>query len=302
MTDGATSRPPQTVPEAQQERWLDQRFGSAPYRDSFQITSELFSEQTPFQHVAIVESVGFGRMLLNDGLVMVSEADEFIYHETMVHVPMCCHPGPRHVLVIGGGDGGIVREVLKHPSVEQCDLVEIDRVVIDACKEFLPSCAASLDDPRVKVHVEDGARFVASTATRYDVVLIDSTDPGGPSESLFEEPFYEAVRSVLAENAIVVAQAGSAYVTRTEHLSMLRLLSKLFPIVEPYEYTNLTYAPGPWAFAFASCGPEPLRDFDPARIARRGLRCRHYNEAIHRAAFARPEWMLAEPTTALPSS
>jgi len=255
----------------------------------FRVRRGLFAGESDYQRVDIVETEGFGRMLFNDGAVMVSERDEFVYHEMIAHVPAFVHPRPERVLVIGGGDGGTVRELLRHPSVARCRLVEIDPVVVQACREYLPSMAAALDDPRVEVTIGDGVKFVAETDERFDLVLVDSTDPVGPALPLFGPEFYGNVRRVLRDGGVVVSQAESPFYELEQQRSLMGILRSLFERVQLYNYTNLTYPGGLWSFSFAArddlC---PVADFDPSRVARSGLSFRYYGPEIHRAAFALP--------------
>ena len=273
--------------------WIEER-----HRDQvamrFRVNKVLFSARSPYQQVEIVETAGLGRMLLNDGLVMISEKDEFIYHEMISHVPLTVHPDPQRVLVIGGGDGGTVREVLRHPSVKSCKLVEIDRMVVDACKEFIPQTSACLDDPRVTVCIEDGVKFVAETDERFDVVLVDSTDPIGPAAPLFGEAFYSNVRRVLSEQGLVVSQAESPYCELPTQASLLGILHKLFPCCHIYNYCNMTYPAGLWSFSFVSKGLCPLANLSVERSRALAEGCRYYSEHVHRAAFALPAFMQRE--------
>ena len=227
-------------------------------------------------------------MLLNDGLVMISGRDEAIYHEMIAHVPLCVHPDPRRVLVVGGGDGGTVREVLRHPTVEHVRLVEIDGMVIEACREHIPRTAASLDDPRVTVTVDDGVRFVASTDERYDVVIVDSSDPFGPATPLFDGAFYDNVRRILGDDGIVVAQAESAFYEENAQRSLVAVVHERFAHTHVYNYTNLTYPGGMWSFVWGSVTRHPLRDFDAARAEALGDGLYWYTPQVHRAAFALP--------------
>ena len=174
---------------------------------SFKADRTLFSGNSPFQRVDMVQSAAHGPMLFNDGMVMLSGRDEFIYHEMMAHVPLFTHKNPETVLIIGGGDGGTAREVLKHKSVKRAVLVEIDQMVIDACREHMPAVACSLDDPRLEIRVEDGVAFVAETAETFDVALVDSPDPVGPAVQLTAGDFYKALKSRLAPGGILVTQA-----------------------------------------------------------------------------------------------
>lgn len=274
----------------QTDLWLEERHGDF-LATKFRVKQVLFSGESPYQRVDIVESEGHGRMLLNDGLVMFSERDEFVYHEMIAHVPLFVHPYPKTVLVIGGGDGGTVREVIKHRSVELCRLVEIDEMVLNACKEFLPQTAACLDDPRVEVTIADGVGFVSATAERFDVVIVDSTDPIGPAEPLFGPEFYAGVHRTLTDQGIVVAQAESPFYEQATQRSLLGILKKRFERVGIYNYSNLTYPGGLWSFAFASKGPHPVSDFDPERCGSSGIVCSYYSPDMHRAAFTLPPFM-----------
>jgi len=255
----------------------------------YKVVRRLFAGQSPFQRVEIVETERFGRMLFNDGVVMLSERDEFVYHEMIAHVPLFVHAAAERVLVIGGGDGGTVREAIRHPSVRHCRLVEIDGMVVEACREFLPRTAAALDDPRVQVTIADGVEFVARTDERYDLVIVDSTDPVGPAEPLFGPEFYANVRRVLNPGGLVVSQAESPYFNAERQLAMVEILAGLFRRVHVYNYANITYPGGFWSFTFAAAGDLcPLGDFDPRRVAASGLDFRYYSPGVHRAAFALP--------------
>ncbi|MFO7654687.1 MAG: polyamine aminopropyltransferase [Candidatus Krumholzibacteriia bacterium] len=269
--------------------WIEERFRDI-YASRFRVTRVLFSGRSEFQRVDVVETAGHGRMLLNDGLVMVTERDEFAYHEMIAHVPLCVHPDPRRVLVIGGGDGGTVREVLRHPSVEHVRLVEIDAMVVDACREHLRLTSAALDDPRVQVTIGDGVAFVRDTADRYDVVLVDSTDPIGPAQPLFGREFYGDVKRVLTRQGIVVSQGENPWYEGAAQRSLMGTLRDVFPQLNLYDYSNLTYPGGLWSFSFASLGLRPVGDLKPERAVAAGLPGRYYNLDIHRAAFALPEF------------
>jgi spermidine synthase len=249
----------------------------------------LFSKQSPFQRVEVVETESYGKMLFNDGVVMISERDEFVYHEMIAHVPLFVHSRPRRVLVIGGGDGGTVREAIRHAPVEHCRLVEIDAAVVEACREHIPQTSAALEDPRVEVTIGDGVEFVARTAERYDLVLVDSTDPVGPAKPLFGPEFYANVHRVLESGGIVVSQAESPFFDLEQQRSLLEILGERFERVHLYNYANITYPGGLWSFSLAIKGGLcPLGDFDAARVASSGMRFRYYGPEVHRAAFVLP--------------
>jgi spermidine synthase len=252
----------------------------------------LFEGKSQFQTVTVVETEGFGRMLLNDGLVMISERDEFIYHEMIAHVPLFTHPCAKKVLVIGGGDGGTAREVLRHPQVEYCHMVEIDEMVVNACKQWIPQTAIGMtDNPRFKLDIADAVDYVATTDQRYDVILVDSTDPIGPAVPLFGDDFYHNVYRILADDGIVVAQGESPVYAVAEQQSLLKIMGNLFPLVSMYNYNNMTYPGGLWSFAIASKQYHPVSALNVTRIANSEIQFSWYNPAIHQASFALPQFM-----------
>ncbi len=253
----------------------------------------LFEGKSQFQTVTVVETEGFGRMLLNDGLVMISERDEFIYHEMIAHVPLFTHPCAKKVLVIGGGDGGTAREVLRHSQVEYCHMVEIDEMVVNACKQWIPQTAIGMtDNPRFKLDIADAVDYVATTDQRYDVILVDSTDPIGPAVPLFGDDFYHNVYRILANDGIVVAQGESPVYAAEQQQSLLKIMGNLFPLVSMYNYNNMTYPGGLWSFAIASKKHHPVSALDATKVANSGIQFSWYSPAIHQASFALPQFML----------
>ncbi len=261
------------------------------YAAKYRAKAKLFSEQSPYQLIEIYDVEKFGKMLVHDGCVMITEWDEFIYHEMIAHVPLFVHPHPRRVLVIGGGDGGTVREILRHPLVERVVLAEIDAVVVRAAKEFFPAVSFGLDDPRCDVRICDGVRFVQETEERFDIVIVDSTDPVGPAEPLFDTSFYADVQRILTRNGICVAQAESPHYYEDIQAHMLKNQSDIFDTVAMYYFVNLTYPGGFWCFSFASKGVSPTEGLNIARIDSRPFTTRYYNAAIHQAAFVLPEFL-----------
>ncbi|MFA6316598.1 MAG: polyamine aminopropyltransferase [Elusimicrobiota bacterium] len=273
------------------EKWVDEVYQGV-LRTGFRVRRRLFSGRSPFQKVEVVETAGHGRLLLIDGMTMVSDRDEFVYHETIAHVPLCVHPRPRRVLVIGGGDGGSVREVLRHRCVESCALVEIDGLVVEASRRFLPGTAVALGDPRCRILIEDGVKFVRRTQERFDVVIVDSTEPFGPAKALFGPSFYKDVRRVLTPEGIVVSQAGSPFYEIGTIKNLMSILKPVFRVARPFLLTNMTYPGGLWAFTFASKGPHPLRGLKAGRA--RGLKgLRWYSPDMHRSAFSLPPFLEA---------
>ncbi len=258
---------------------------------SFKVEQTLFSGKSKFQRVDVVRTTDLGNMLLNDGLIMLSERDEFIYHEMIAHVPLFVHPDPRRVLIIGGGDGGTAREVLKHPGMERVVMVEIDEMVVDACRAHLPAVSGSLDDPRLELRIEDGVKFMAESEEQFDVILVDSTDPVGPATPLFNKEFYENTARRLTDDGILITQAESPFYDQAVQRPMLTNQRPFFERLHVYLFSNLTYPGGLWSFGFASKGLCPVRNVNDSRIASSGIRFRYYNPAIHRAAFALPTFV-----------
>ena len=254
----------------------------------FRVERTLFSGTSAYQQVDVVETAGHGTLLLNDGIVMVSERDEFVYHEMIAHVPLFTIAEPRSVLIIGGGDGGTAREVLRHKSVERAVMVEIDEMVVDACKKHMPSLSCALDDPRLELIIDDGVKYAQNCTETFDAVLIDSTDPIGPAQPLFDRSFYKTIAGLLSKNGVMISQSESPFYDTEIQNSMFSNQRPFFEKLHMYTFSTLTYPGGLWSFGFASKGPCPVKDFDPARVVAAGLEMKYYNPAIHRAAFALP--------------
>jgi spermidine synthase len=176
------------------------------------IKKTLYHDQSEFQTLDVIETIEFGNMLVLDGMVMTTDRDEFVYHEMITHVAMNTHPNPKEVLVVGGGDGGVIREILRYPTVIRAVLAEIDGKVIEASKKYFPQIAGKLDDPRVDIQVTDGIRHIQENKGKYDVIIVDSTEPVGPAVGLFQKPFYEGIYEALKEEGIMVAQTESPWV------------------------------------------------------------------------------------------
>jgi spermidine synthase len=251
----------------------------------FTVRDILHSEETPFQRIDVVRTERFGKVLLLDGLVMLTERDEFVYHEMLTHPALLAHPAPKDVLIVGGGDGGTLREVLKH-DVERVTLVEIDRRVCEVSREHFPGLASGFKDSRARILYEDGIRFVRETGESFDVVLVDSTDPVDHAEKLFGPEFYADVKSRLRPDGALVTQTESP----VHHLEFIgktcRLLSGQFRRVALYLASIPTYPGGVWSFTFASDSLDPLTVHrDPPE----GLE--YYNPGIHRASFALPTYL-----------
>jgi spermidine synthase len=256
----------------------------------FRATRRLLSEKTPYQKMEIYETASHGRVLLLDGLVQTTEGDEFFYHEMLVHPAMMTHPRPREILIIGGGDGGTLREVLRHP-VTSAVLVEIDARVIEACRKYFPGLSSSFADKRAEIVVGDGNRYVRETDRRFDVVLVDSSDPVGPSAVLHQKDFYAALKRRLRPGGIIAAQAG-APLFYLEHLRRKRIfLEDLFSYALYYLGPVPTYPGGLWCYAFLSDRVNPLKQ-PPGKVPGK---LKYYNADVHRAAFALPEFLKKKP-------
>jgi len=274
------------------ELWYTEEH-SENVRFSIRVDSQLYSAQSDFQRIDFFDSQEFGRFFTLDGLMMVTEKDEFIYHDMIVHVPMATNPGIRSVLVIGAGDGGTVRELTRYGTVERIDMVEIDRMVVETCRQYLPQTACRLDDPRVRIFYEDGLRFVRDKEAEYDLIIVDSTDPFGPGEGLFTKEFYGNCCKALGPDGILVNQHETPYYPAYAK-SMQRAhrrIREFFPLCRVYQAHIPTYPSGHWLFGFASKTFDPVRDLDAAAWNRLGLRTRYYNTDLHTACFALPNYV-----------
>ena len=260
---------------------------------SIGVDKQLCSVQSEFQRIDVYESIEFGRILVIDGCLMLTEYDEFIYHEMITHVPMAVNPNVKTVLVIGAGDGGVLRELGKYPDIEQIDLVEIDKAVVDVCKEFLPNTACGFDDKRVNVFFQDGMKFIRGCNNQYDLIIVDSTDPFGPGEVLFTKEFYGNCYKALTEDGILVNQQESAFY-KNDAVAMQRAhkrIIKSFNISKVYQAHIPTYASGHWLFGFASRKYNPLKDHKPKEWEVLGIKTRYYNSNLHKGAFYLPNYV-----------
>lgn len=255
---------------------------------SCKITRTLHEEQTEYQQMAVVDTLQYGKMLVLDGMVMTTEVDEFVYHEMISHVALNTHPNPEKVLVVGGGDGGAIREIIKHPNVNEAVLGEIDRRVIEVSQQYLPSIAGALTDPRVTLAVGDGVEHVRQHKGKYDVILIDSTEPIGPAVGLFSREFYQDVYEALTPDGIMVAQSESPFVNQDVIQMIHRNLSGVFSIKHLYLANIPTYPSGLWSFTIASKKYDPLQ-VDASKI--RPMTTKYYNSEVHFGCFKLPEFV-----------
>ncbi len=249
----------------------------------------LCNYRSKYQEIAVFETERLGKMLVLDNITMLTEFDEAAYHEMIVHVPLLVHPNPSRVLVIGGGDGGTVRELAKHPEVTQIHVCELDEEVIKTCRTHIPSLAASFDDPRVELFFEDGARFIKQRPGAYDIILVDSTDPIGPGQILFQRPFYEDMKAALAVDGIAVTQCESIYLHGHVVQEVAGFARDIYPKVGYYLSLVPTYPSGVIGFMFCSRRYDPIEDLSQQRAARlKGLR--YYTPELHRSVFTLPRF------------
>ena len=265
------------------------------YGQSFSVDKIYFESKTEHQHLMIFHNAMFGRVMVLDGVVQTTEKDEFIYHEMLTHVPLLAHGAAKRVLIVGGGDGGMLREVCRHRSVEHVTQVEIDQSVIDMSREYLPNHSqGAFDDARANIVIDDGIRFVTETDEKFDVIISDCTDPIGPGEVLFTSTFYDGCKRCLNEGGILVTQNGVAFMQPDEVTTTARRLSTVFSDSSFYCAAVPTYIGGVMTFAWGSDNPA-YRQLDLATLRQRfeqaGIQTRYYNPEIHLAAFALPQYV-----------
>jgi len=276
----------------------DQKFTETLYQGwqaDYRCDEVYFDSATDHQRLVIFKNPIFGRMMMLDGVTQTTEADEFIYHEMLAHVPILAHGDAKKVLIIGGGDGGMLREVLRHTSVELCTMVEIDPSVVELSKQYLPNhSAGAFDDPRTHLVFDDGAAFVKNPSHTYDVMIVDSTDPIGPGEVLFQDTFYANARRCLNPGGILVTQNGVPFMQPDELKNTVTHLKHLFADASCYLATIPTYVGGPMAMGWATDNAE-LRHIDldvlDARFKSAEIKTQYYAPAVHKAAFALPGYV-----------
>ena len=260
---------------------------------SIRVDRQLYSGNSEFQRIDVFDSPEFGRFLTLDGYMMLTEKDEFIYHEMITHVPMAVHPLVKKVLVIGAGDGGVIRELTRYPEIEHIDMVEIDPLVVEVCRKYLPKTACRLDDPRLSIHYEDGLKYVRFKENEYDLIIVDSTDPFGPGEGLFTKEFYGNCFKALRCDGIMVNQHESPFYEE-DAAAMQRAHKRIvesFPISRVYQAHIPTYPSGHWLFGFASKQYHPVHDLQAVTWNLLGLSTRYYTTRLHAGAFALPAYV-----------
>ncbi len=254
---------------------------------SLQVDEVLYSNKSQYQQIDLYQTRSQGRMLVLDGIIQLTERDEFGYQEMMAHLPLFAHPNPETVLVIGGGDGGVLREIVKHSCVNTIDFCEIDPEVIEVAKKYLPGLARGFDDPRVEIHIQDGNEFVAGKQGEYDVIIVDSSDPVGPGEALFEKPFYENLKQALKPGGVVATQGESFFIHQDCVENLVRITRELFPVRGFANILVPTYPGGHIGICLGSLGPKLVR---PARAVSMEIQgqLKYYSPKVHEAAFVLP--------------
>ena len=260
---------------------------------SVRIEKQLFSGESEYQRIDVFDSEEFGKFISLDGEIVFSEKDEFIYDEMVTHVPMAVHPHVKNVLIIGGGDGGVAKELLQYKSIESIDVVETDRMFVDVCREYFPEVACALDDERVKIHYDDGLRFLRNKKGIYDLIINDSTDPFGHTEGQNTKEFYGSCYNALKDDGIMVYQHGSPFYDEDEAAcrSMHRKAFRSFPISRVYQAHIPTCPSGYWLFGFASKKYHPIKDFKPKEWNGLKIETWYYTTHLHMGAFMLPKYV-----------
>ena len=273
-----------TRPKRQNELWVSE-YSTDNLKLSMRVKEVLHTEKTPYQELLIADTQEYGRVLMLDGAYQLTEKDEFTYSEMMAHVPLCAHADPQNVLIIGGGDGAIMREVLKHKNVKKCTLIDIDERVIECSKKYLPFAGCSFGDERADVRCMDAMKFIRETPERYDVVIIDSTDPVDFAAGLFQSGFYEDVKHVMTPDGMMSELTESPFTDADLMTQAVREMRAVFPIVRVYWGAVPTYPGGMWTYGAAS-----LRD-DPSVPKREVSPTKYYTNEVHKAAFVLPPFL-----------
>ena len=249
------------------------------------------SIQSEFQRIDVLESKDFGRLLVLYGSLMAADRDNNAYNEMITHVPLFTHPNPKRTLIIGGGDCGALTEILKHPEVEHCTMCEIDRMVVEVSKRHFPYLTTGLNDKRANILFQDGKEFIERGTDKFDVIMLDLSDPVGPAMELFQKPFYQNVGHRLNDDGILVAQSESPFYNQKSVRGIFDNLKAVFPVVKMYTCFMPIYPSAFWSFAFCTRKYDPIANFDRARYDRLGLKTRYYNAEIHQAAFSLPQFV-----------
>lgn len=274
------------------ELWFTEKHTSN-VKFSIKVDRQLFCGQSEYQRIDIFDSQEFGRFLTLDGNMILTEKDEFIYNEMIVHVPMAVHPSVKKVLVIGAGDGGVLRELCRYSQIELIDMVEADELLVEVCKKYLPQTGCGFSDSRVKIYHQDGLRYIRKCENEYDLIIVDPTDPFGVGEGLFSKEFYGNCYKALREDGIMVNQHESPFYGEDVYV-MNRTHKRIvgsFPITKVYQAHIPTYPAGHWLFGFASKKYHPIKDLDAVRWNSLSIDTKYYNTRLHVGAFALPNYV-----------
>ncbi len=256
---------------------------------SLEIEQVLYSKKSNFQQIDMYQTKNHGRMLVLDGIIQLTQSDEFAYQEMLAHVPLFAHPNPENILVIGGGDGGILREAGRHDCIKNIDFCEVDEDVINVCKEFLPDLACGFDDSRVNVNIADGNAFVQAQTNQYDVIIVDSSDPIGPGEALFEPPFYKSLKNALKPEGIIATQGESFFLHKECVINLMKIAKSLFPVYAYSYFLVPTYPGGNIGICLGSLGPELKKPYR-AMSEEFQSKLKYYTPQIHEASFVMPNF------------
>lgn len=274
------------------EIWFSE-FHTPDVKHSIRVNRHLYSEKSSYQQIDIFDTPEFGRVLTLDGNVVITERDEFIYDEMTTHIPMAVHPNIRDALVIGAGDGGVVKELARYNTIRRIDLVEMDPMVLEACRKYLPENTSRLDDGRVNIYFDNALRFLRRCKDEYDLIIVDSIDPFGPSEGYFTREFYGICYNALHDDGIMVNQQGSPFFKHDAEAMQRshQRIVKLFPISRVYQAHIPTYAAGYWLFGFSSKKYHPIDDLNAKRWNALGLETQYYTTKLHVGAFYLPAFL-----------
>jgi len=255
---------------------------------TYKVKETLVTRKTEFQDLAIVDTESLGRMLVLDGIVQTTIKDEFVYHEMISHIPLFTHLNPKKVLVVGGGDGGVIREVLKHNSVTKVVLCEIDKAVIEECKKYLPEISCALEDPKCEIFIGDGIKYVKEHKNEFDVIIVDSTDPFSIAEGLFGGNFYKDISESLTKDGIFIAQTETPFFLPETVKKVFSDAKNIFPITKLFMAGIPTYPGGYWSFTIGS------KKYDPEKVdisTIPDINARYYTPELHKACFVLPKYI-----------
>lgn len=255
---------------------------------TYKVKETLVRKKTKYQDLAILDTEAFGRMLVLDGIIQTTIKDEFVYHEMITHIPLFTHPSPKNVLVVGGGDGGVIREILKHSSVEKAVLCEIDGDVVEECRKYLPEISHALDDSKCKIFIGDGIKYVMEHKNAFDVIIVDSTDPFNIAEGLFGGNFYKDIFSSLTEDGIFIAQTETPFFLPDTVRKVYNDAKSIFPITKMFMAAIPTYPGGYWSFTIGSKKYDPSK-VDTTKIPE--INTKYYTPELHNASFVLPKYV-----------